>query len=107
MSVVLQDVEQYTREGQVAKEDEACVGEVAPFAVPQVEPLDQGESGGVLVDGMVRVVMTAVPPRWVSILWSWLRHGCLAILYVVRLLIRLIRLKYLGSRCILFDELSE
>lgn len=101
MSVVLQYVEQYTWEGQIAKENESCISEVAPFAVPQIEPLDQGESGGVLVDGMVRVVMTAVPPRWVSILWSWLRHSCLAIRYVVRLLIRLIRLKYLGSRSIM------
>jgi hypothetical protein len=40
------------------------------------------------MDGMVRVVMTAVPPRWVSFLWSWLRHSCLAIRYVIRLLIR-------------------
>jgi hypothetical protein len=88
VSVVLQYVEQYAREGQIAKEDESCVGEVAPFAVPQVETLDQRESGGVLMDGMVWVVMTAVPPRWVSFLWSWLRHGCVAIRYVICLLIR-------------------
>jgi hypothetical protein len=42
----------------------------------------------VLMDGMVRVVMTAVPPRWVSFLWSWLRHGCVAIWYVIRFLTR-------------------